>query len=125
MPFILVSLFVTVHFYRKKVILATTEKGWNDLVSEPNYHTTNFFSNRNKKSITFINEPVCLGLSILELSKMLMYEVWYHYVKPKYGEKVTLCYMNTNSFIVYIKTDVIYKDIPEDVQTRFDALNYE
>ena len=83
MPFILVSFFVTVHFYRKKVILATAEKRWNYLVSEPNYHTTNFFSNRNKKSITFINEPVCLGLSILELSKMLMYEVSHHYVKPK------------------------------------------
>ena len=104
MPFILVSFFVIVHFYRKKIILATTEKRWNYLVSEPNDHTTIFFSKRNKKSITFVNEPVCLGLSILELSKMLMCEVWYHYVKPKYGEKVTLCYMDTNSVIVYIKT---------------------
>ena len=54
-----------------------------------------------------------------------MYEFWYDYVKPKYGEKVKLCYMDTDSFIVYIKTDDIYKDIAEDVETRFDTSNYE
>ena len=72
-----------------------------------------------------MNKPVHLGLSILELSKILMYEFWYDYVKPKYGEKVKLCYMDTDSFIVYIKTDDIYKDIAEDVETRFDTSNYE
>ena len=51
-----------------------------------------------------MNKPVHLGLSILELSKILMYEFWYDYVKPKYGEKAKLCYMDTDSFIVYIKT---------------------
>ena len=60
---------------------------------------------------------------ILELSKM--YEFWYDYVKQKYGEKAKLCYMDTNSFIVYIKSDGIYKDITEDVKTRFDTSNYE
>ena len=50
-----------------------------------------------------INKPVCLGLSILELSKMLMYEFWYDYVKPKCDEKAKLCYMDTDSFIIYIK----------------------
>ena len=71
-----------------------------------------------------MNKPVYLGLSILELSKILMYEFWYDYVKPKYGEKAKLCYMDTDSFIVYIKTD-IYKDIAEDFETRFDTSNYE
>ena len=50
---------------------------------------------------------------------------WYDYVKLKYGEKVKLCYMDTDSFIVYIKTDDIYKDIAEDFETRFDTSNYE
>ena len=50
-----------------------------------------------------------LGLSILELSKTLMYEFWYDYIKSKYGEKIKLCYMDTDSSIVYIKTDDIYK----------------
>ena len=65
-------------------------------------------------------KPVDLRLSILELSKMLMYEFWYDYVKPKYGEKAKLCFMDTDSFIVYIKTNDIYKDIAEDVKTKFD-----
>ena len=64
-----------------------------------------------------------LVLSMLELSKRLMYEFWHDYVKPKYGEKAKLCYMSTD--IVYIKTDDIYEDIPRDVENRFDTLNYE
>ena len=54
-----------------------------------------------------------------------MYEFWYDYVKLKYGEKAKLCYMDTHSFTVYIKTDDIYRDIAEDVETRFDTSNYE
>ena len=57
-----------------------------------------------------MNKPVYLGLSILELSTILIYEFWYNYVKQKYGEKSKLCYMDTGSFIVYIKTDDIHKD---------------
>ena len=62
-----------------------------------------------------MNRPVYLGLSILELSKILMYEFWYGYVKPKYGEKAKLCYMDTDSSIVYIKTDNISKDIEQNM----------
>ena len=54
-----------------------------------------------------------------------MYEFWYDYVKPKYGEKAKLCYMDTDRFIVYIKTYYIYKGIAEDIETRFDTSNYE
>ena len=72
-----------------------------------------------------MNKPVYLGCSILELSKILKYEFWYDYVKPKYDEKAKLCYMDTDNLIVYIKTDDIYKDIAENVETRFDTLNYE
>ena len=52
-----------------------------------------------------------------------MYEFWYDSVKPKYNKKVKLCYMDTDSFIVYIKTDAFYKDIAQDVETRFDTSN--
>ena len=54
-----------------------------------------------------------------------MYGFWYIYVKPKYCKKAKLCYMDTDSFIVNIKTGDIYKDIAEDIETRFDASNYE
>ena len=55
-----------------------------------------------------MNKPVYLGLLVLELSKILMCEFWNDYVKPKYGKKAKLCYMDTGSFIVYIKTDYLY-----------------
>ena len=54
-----------------------------------------------------------------------MYELWYDYVKPKYGENSKLCYMETDSFIVHVKTDDIYKDIGEHVETRIKTSNFE
>ena len=72
-----------------------------------------------------VNKPVYLGSSILDLSKTVMYEFWYDYVKSKYSENTKLCYMDTESFIVHVKTDVICKDIAEDVETRFDTSNFE
>ena len=112
----------------RDIKLATTERRRNYLVSGPNYHTTKFFTEtllaiEMKKTEILLKKPVCLGLSILELYKILMYEFWYDYVKPKYGEKEKLCYMDRDSLIVYIKTDDIYKDIAEDVETRFDTSN--
>ena len=70
-----------------------------------------------------MNKPVYLRLSILELSKVLMYEFWYDYVKPKYGKKAKFCYMDTDSFIVYTKADDIYKDISGSIETRFNTIN--
>ena len=78
-----------------------------------------------KKTEIILNRPVYLGLAIRELSKILMYEFWYDYVKPKYGEKPKLCYMDTGSFTVYTETYDIYKNIAEGVETRFSASNYE
>ena len=72
-----------------------------------------------------MNKPVYLGLSILDLSKTVMYEFWYDYVKPKYGENAKPCYMDTDSLIVPVKTDDIYEDIAEDVETRFNTSNFE
>ena len=71
-----------------------------------------------RKTQIFINKPVYLSLSILQLLRIAMYWFWYDYVKSKY-ENYVIC------FIVYIKTDDIYEDLPEDVETRFDTSNYE
>ena len=60
-----------------------------------------------------------------EISKTLMYEFWYDYIKPKYGDNAKLCYMDTDSFIMHIKTEDFYKDIANDVEKRFDTSNYE
>ena len=55
-----------------------------------------------------IKTPVYLGISTTKLSKILMYELWYDYVKQKRGKKVKLCYVDTDNFILYIKTDDIF-----------------
>ena len=72
-----------------------------------------------------MNKPMYLGLSILDISKILMYETWYDYMKPKYKNRVKLCYMDTNSLVMNIKTNDLYKDIANDVEKRFDTSNYE
>ena len=60
-----------------------------------------------------------MGLSILEISKIIMYEFWYDYVKKKYGDMVKLCYMDTDNLIMNIKTKDFYIDIAQDVEERF------
>ena len=72
-----------------------------------------------------MNKPIYLGLSILEISKILMYEFWYNYIKPKYQNNAKLCYMDTDTFTINIKTKDFYKDIANDVDERFDTSNYE
>ena len=94
-------------------------------MSYKKFSTENLLAIEMQKTQILMNKHVCLGLSTLELGRELMYEFWYNYVKPKYGEKEKFCYMGTGSFIVYTKTIDIYKDIAEDVETRFDTPNYE
>ena len=72
-----------------------------------------------------MNKPVYLGFSILEISKTLMYEFWYNYIKRKYQSNTKLCYMDTGSFVIHIKTEDFYKDIADDVKKRYDTSNYE
>ena len=72
-----------------------------------------------------MNKPIYLGLSILEISKILMHEFWYDNMKPKYGDNLKLCYTDTDSFIMNIKTEDFYKDIADHVEKRFDISKYE
>ena len=114
----------------RDIKLVTIDKKRNKLVSEPNYHTINYISEdlsiiEMNKTRVKMNKPIYLELSILDISKILMYEFWYDYMKPKYGNRVKLCYMDTDSFIMSIKTNDFYKDIANDVEKRFDTSNYE
>ena len=72
-----------------------------------------------------MNKLVYLGFSILKISKALLHEFWYAYMKPKYADHVKLCYMDADSFIMHIKTEGFYKDITNDVGKRFDKSNCE
>ena len=78
-----------------------------------------------KKTKEKMNKPVHLGLSIIEISKILMYEFWYDYIKPKYQNNTKLCYRDTDSFIIYLKTEYVYQDIADHVEKRFDTSDYE
>ena len=114
----------------RDIKLVTTDEKRSKLVSEPNYHTINLISDdlsiiEMKKTKVKMNKPIYLGLSILEINKILMYEFWYDYMKPKYNNDVKLCYMDTDSFVMHIKTNEIYKDIASDVENWFDTSNYE
>ena len=72
-----------------------------------------------------MNKPIYLGQVMLDISKTLIYEFWYHYIKPKYGDKARLCYTDTDSFVIYIKTEDFYKDIAGDVERWFHTSNYD
>ena len=66
-------------------------------------------------------KPLHLGISILDISKILMYEFWYGYIKPKYGDKAKLCYTDTDSFVIYIKTENFLENISNHVERWFDT----
>ena len=72
-----------------------------------------------------MSKPVYQGGSILEISKTIMYEFWYNYIKPKYENNANLCYMDTDSFVIHIKNEDAYEDIANDVEKRFNTSNYE
>ena len=74
-----------------------------------------------KETILTMNMPVYLDLSMLEISKIVMYEFWYNYLKPKHEEKAKLGFMDTDSFIVYIRAEEIYVDIAKDAESIFDT----
>ena len=98
--------------------------------SEPNYHATKPISEdllirEMKKREFYMNKPIYSGQAILDISKTLMYEFWYDYIKPKYANNVELCYVDTDSFIMKIKTDDFYKDISNDVEEWFDTSNFD
>ena len=76
-----------------------------------------------RKTHTFVGKPVYLGLSILGVSKIVMYAFWYNHAKPKHREKAKLYYMDRGSLIAYIKAEDLYIDIVKDLETRFGTLN--
>ena len=114
----------------RDIKLVTSDKRRSILASEPNYHSSKRISKdlmimEMKKVEVKMNKPIYLGQAILDISKTLMYEFWYDYIKPKYKEKARLCYMDTDSFVIYIKTEDFYKDIANDVERWFDTSNYD
>ena len=113
----------------KNMKLVTNEDKYRKYVMKPNFKDCVKFSENlvgvemGKTEIT-MDKPVYLGQAILDLSKTLMYEFHYDYMKPKYGERLQLCYMDTDTFVYEIQTEDFYKDIAKDVEIRFDTSGY-
>ena len=113
----------------RDIRLVNSDSKRSKLASEPNYYTTKHISEdllitEMKKREVYMNKPLYLGEAILDYSKMPVHEFWYDYLIPMYGDKIKLCYMDTDSFIIYVETEDFYKDIINDVNKWFDTSNY-
>ena len=114
----------------RDIKLVTSEKRRSIYASEPNYHSTKYISEdllimEMRKVKVKMNKLIYLGQAILDISKPLMYEFWYDYIKSKYKHKARLCYTDTDSFVMHIKTEDFYKDLAGDVERRFNTSNYD
>ena len=114
----------------RDIKLVTSDKRRKRLVSEPNYHSHKKFSEHlmaieMKKIKVKMTKPIYLGMSISDISKTLMYEFWYGYIKPKYGDTAKLCYTDTDSFVIHIFTEDFCEDISGDVEKWFNTSNYD
>ena len=114
---------------RVDVKLVNTKEKLIKLVAKPNFRSRKIFSENlvsvhMKKTSLTMNKPVYLGMCILDLSKTIMYDFHYNYIKPKYGEKAKLLFTDTDSLMYEIETEDFYKDISGDVKDRFDTSDY-
>ncbi len=112
------------------VKLVTNEKDLNKLVKKSNYKGVNIFHENlvavhMEKSTVKLHKPIYLGMSILDLSKALMYKFHYDYMKPKYGNKLELLFTDTDNLCYEIETDDFHKDVSGDVPKWFDTSNYD
>ena len=113
----------------KDIRVVNNENKRSKIASEPNYNGTKYISEdflimELKKHDVYMNKPLYLGQAILDYSKMRMYEFWYDYLQPKHNDKIELCYMDTDSFIMYVETDDFYIHISNVVNKWFDTSNY-
>ena len=115
---------------RINVKLVINEKSCNKFAKKSNFKSANVFHENliavhMEKTTVKLNKPIQIGMTILDLSKTLMYRFHYDYVKPKWGDKAALLFTDTDSLFYEIKTDDIYEDIKDDAPEWFDTSNYE
>jgi hypothetical protein len=115
---------------RVDVKLVTDKKSLNKLVKKANYKRISEFHENlvavhMERATVKLNKPIYLGMSILDISKTLMYQFHYDYVKPKWGDKAKLLFTDTDSLCYEIETDDVYEDISGDVNEWFDTSNYD
>ena len=114
---------------RSVIKLVTDEIKAENLAAKPNFKHCNIFNEdliaiHMKKTILTFDKPVYLGMCVLDLSKTLMYDFHYNYIKKKYGDKAKLLFTDTDSLMYEIKMEDFYKDISGDVKDKFDTSDY-
>ena len=114
---------------RVNIKLVTDKKKAERLAAKPNFKHCNIFNENliaihTKKTFLTFDKPVYLGMSILDLSKTLMFDFHYNYIKKKYGDKAKLLFTDTDSLMYEIRTEDFYGDIKGDVKDRFDTSDY-
>ena len=113
----------------RSIKLITTEEKYLCTEMQPNFKSgvlfgENLIGCEMGKIKVVMNKLVYFGQAILDLSKIVMYEFHYNYMVPKYGDRLKLCYTDTDTLVYHIKTNDFYADIADDVQTRFDTSRY-
>ena len=111
-----------------KIVRAWEANKIRKLVSDPSFHSLELFSHdmagvHMSKKRLFLNKPVYTGMTILENSKILMYDFYYNYLKARYGPRCDLIYTDTDSLLLHIQTDDVYKDMKKDLWL-YDTSNY-
>ena len=114
----------------RDIYIVNNDKKRSILASEPNFYATKYISDdllvmELKKRELYMNKPIYLGQAILDISKTLMYEFWYDYIKPLYGDRVKLNYKDTDSFVMLVNTEDIYADISKDIEKWFHTSNID
>ena len=114
---------------RQNIFLVDNRKTALNLSKRPNFERVTIFDKNliaahMKKTEIYFNKPVYVGQAILDLSKTLMYDFHYNYIKPKYGKKAELLFTDTDSLMYQIQTEDFYKDISADIKTKFDTSDY-
>ena len=113
---------------RISVQLTNNEKDYLKCTSKPSYMSQKVFANdlsaiRKSKVALKLNKPVCIGMCILELSKVLKYKFYYDYIKNKYDKKSKLLFADADSLMYEIKIEDVYEDFSSNKE-MFDFSNY-
>ena len=114
---------------RQNVIFVDDKHVALKLSSKPNYERSTIFDENliachMKKTEVYFNKPIYVGQAILDLSKTLMFDFHYNYIRKKYGEKAELLFTDTDSLMYLIQTEDVYKDFSKDIKRKFDTSDY-
>ena len=115
---------------RQNIFLIDNRKKAAKLTSRPNFDRATIFDKNliavhMKKTEVYFNKPVYVGQAILDLSKTLMFDFHYNYIREKYQDKAELLFTDTDSLMYQIYTDDFYQDIAPDIKTKFDTSDYD